>query len=220
MNNGSKSGDLSKKLRIKCEVSMRHVHLSEGDSVALFGKKNLTPARELSQPNQFLCVERVDIITEKGLFKNVAIIGPMRPKTQIEISKTDSFALGLKETPLRESGKTECTAGVLIVNSMRRDEVLLGDGSLSVLARDGFATPHEGVIIAKRHVHLDEKTALEYDLADGEHVAIVFDGERGGVLDNAVVRVSDKFAPAVHIDSDEGNAMGFSSGDVVVRKYT
>ena len=183
-------------MKIICEVSARHVHLNATDVEFLFGTGNrLTSFRELSQPGQFLCNERVDIVTEKGCFRNVAIIGPERMASQVEISRTDCFVLGLKNIPIRESGRIDGTPGI----------VLRTGGKELRLDR--------GVIVAKRHIHVDPKTAKQYDLKNSEERVVRFEGERAGTL-NVVVRVADNYLPAVHIDTDEANAMGFSSGEV------
>jgi len=177
-----------------CEVSVRHVHLSEGHVRELFGRTELTKARDLSQPGQFLAIERVDLVTEKSIIRNVGIIGPSRGHTQVELSKTDCFALGLKNVPVRMSGDLG-DAGDIILRT--------GDKEVKVKG---------GVIVAWRHVHLDPKTATEFGLIDGQVVSLEFDTERGGILNNAVVRVHPNYAPAAHIDTDEANALGFNQG--------
>ena len=182
-------------MKILCETSVRHVHLSAEHVAALFGEGHmLTPKRELSQPGQFLAEERVDLVTPKATLSNIAIIGPARPRTQVEISKTDTLALGLKDVPVRESGKLDNSCGIKVRSG--KNEVGLDSG----------------VIIARRHVHLDPKTAGEFGLWDGQVVGVRFEGERGGVLENTVVRVGENFVPAIHIDSDEANAMDFKEG--------
>ncbi|MCL2587228.1 MAG: phosphate propanoyltransferase [Firmicutes bacterium] len=184
-------------MKIMCEVSVRHVHLSSQHLQKLFGIDELTPVRDLSQPGQYLAAERVDLVGPKSTLKNVAIIGPTRGETQVEVSITDGFALGLKNIPVRQSGELDETPGI------------------TIRALGGEAELPRGVIIARRHIHLDTKTAGENGFTDGQIVGLEFDTERGGRLDGAIVRVSDKFAPAVHIDSDEANAMRYISGTSV-----
>jgi len=163
---------------------MRHVHLCKADVEKLFGKGTvLTSARPLSQPGQFLCNERVTIIGVKNRFESVGIIGPERKASQIEISRTDCFFLGVKDVPIRQSGDTV--------------------GAPTIELAGGVVAP---VIVAKRHVHLDPKTAKENNLHDGQIVGIKFEGDRAATLGQTIVRVHADFAPAVHIDSDEANA--------------
>ena len=187
-------------MQIICEISNRHVHLSQEHIEALFGTGyKLTPLRDLSQPGQYLCAERVTLVGPKSTMHNVAIIGPARRQTQVEISRTDTFALGIRDVPVRQSGELHNTPGITIQS---------GDNQIVVTS---------GVVVACRHVHLDPKTATNHKLSYGQIISIKFVGERGGMLANTIVRIDPKFAPAVHIDSDEANAMGFTSGAVVIQ---
>jgi putative phosphotransacetylase len=174
-------------MEILCEVSMRHVHLSKKDLGLLFGKSaELEIERPLSQPGQFLSKQRVTLIGPKNAIENVAVLGPTRKETQAEISHTDMFALGLKDVPLRQSGDIDGTPTVSIV---------VGENKI------------EGhVIIAKRHVHLDPATAKREDIRDGEMLRVSVNGERSVIFNNVLARVNECYMPAVHLDSDEGNA--------------
>ena len=172
--------------KILCETSLRHAHLSAQDIQTLFGKRELTPVRALSQPGQFLAYERVNLVGPKSTISNVAIIGPARTQSQVEISQTDAFALGIKTMP----------------------------STITIQANDQQIATQ--AIIAQRHVHLDPKTAEKHNLRDGQIVTLKFDGPRGGTLDNTIVRVHENFQPAVHIDSDEANAMGFTTGSAAI----
>ncbi|MCL2846449.1 MAG: phosphate propanoyltransferase [Firmicutes bacterium] len=184
-------------MKLECEVSVRHVHLSAADVDVLFGVGyELTPTKDLSQPGQYLCAERVELVTEKATIKNVGIIGPTRKITQVEVSRTDCFTLGLKNVPLRQSGEL--------------------DNAPTILVRTERGSIHAAVIIAQRHVHMDTQTATKSGYTDGQIVAVKFDGERGGTLYNTVLRVHADFAPRVHIDSDDANAMGFTTGMVEI----
>jgi len=170
---------------------------------ALFGVGyELTPSKYLSQPGQFLCAERVDLATDKATIERVAIIGPVRAESQVELSRTDCFTLGLKNIPVLQSGQRRGTS--------------IGDTMFVIRNGDSEVRLTECIIVAQRHIHLDTKAATKYKLRDGQIVSIKLDGERGGIFDNTVVRVSDDYAPAVHIDSDEANAMGFVSGNVEI----
>lgn len=177
-------------MKVLCEISVRHVHLSEGDFRALFGKAEFTNLKNLSQPGQFLSDKKVDLVGPKRVIEAVSVLGPVRAQSQVEISKTDCFTLGLKNVPVRQSGD------------------LKGSPGLVMRAGDKEITLSEGVIIAKRHVHLDSKTAADHKFVDGQIVGIKIGGERGGILHDTVVRVHKNFAPAIHLDSDEGNALG------------
>ena len=176
-------------MEIICETSMRHVHLSGDDVETLFGKGHkLQHERSLSQPGQFLCKERVTLKTDAWEFKNVAIIGPERPFSQVEISRTDAFMLKIKNVPVRQSGD------------------LTDAPTLTVIVDD--KSVECATIVAQRHVHLDPKTAKENNIDDGQIVGIQITGERSAILESVVARVSPSFAPAVHIDGDEANAVG------------
>ena len=187
-------------MKILCEISTRHVHLCKAHVEALFGEE-LEHVRDLSQPGQFLAKQRVSLVGPKNTLENVAVLGPARPETQVELCRTDTFALGLKNIPLRESGD------------------LLDTPGMKLRAGEREVTIDRGVIVCNRHIHLDPKTAEDFGIVDKQIVKIKFDGPRGGVLDNTVVRVSKDFAPAIHIDADEGNAIGFVCGtDVEIIK--
>ncbi len=182
--------------KILVETSARHVHLTEADMETLLGKGNvLTVKKMLSQPGQFASNERISLVGPKGTINNVLILGPTRPATQVEISLTDARALGIA-VPVRESGDVSGSAGVKLVGPAGEVEIA------------------EGAIAAKRHIHLDPATANELGVSDKQIVsAKVVTGERSLTFDEVVVRVSEKFAPAVHIDTDEANAAG-CSGEV------
>lgn len=182
--------------KIIVETSARHVHLTEADMETLLGKGNtLTVKKMLSQPGQFASNERISLVGPKGTINNVLILGPTRPATQVELSLTDARALGIS-VPVRESGDIAGSAGVKLVGPAGEVEI------------------SEGAIAAKRHIHLDPATADELGVSDKQIVsAKVCTGARSLTFDEVVVRVSDKFAPAIHIDTDEANAAG-CSGEV------
>jgi putative phosphotransacetylase len=175
--------------KIIVEMSARHVHVTERDLETLFGKgASLTPKRELSQPGQYLCEERVDLIGPKKTIANVSILGPTRPETQVEVSLTDARTLGV-EAPIRMSGDVK------------------GSGAVTIKGPVGEVTLTEGVIAAKRHIHMTPEDAEKMNLKDGQTVSVKIGGERGLVFDETVLRVSKKFATAMHIDTDEANAV-------------
>jgi len=180
---------------IKLEVSARHVHLSQADVEVLFGKGHtLTPKKELSQPGQFACEERVTVVGPKKTFENVAVLGPARPASQVEFAKSDCFALGIMGL-IRESGDIEGTPGV---------ELKTENGSVML---------DKGLIIAKRHIHMTPEDAEEFGVQDKEIVNVkVESDERPLTFGEVVIRVSPKFSLAMHIDTDEGNAVNVGNG--------
>ncbi len=181
--------------KVLIETSARHVHLSAEHIEILFGKGHeLTHKKDLSQPGQFACEERVDVVGPKKEIKNVIILGPARPATQVEVSLTDARTLGV-EAPVRESGD------------------IAGSGACKLVGPCGEVEIKEGVIAAKRHIHCTTANAKEYGVEDKEIVSVKFDTNgRKTIFGDVVVRVSDKFAPAMHIDTDEANAAGWTMG--------
>lgn len=193
---------LKKEVFIGVEASGRHVHLSQKDADALFGENYVfQKLKPLSQPGQFAAKERVDIVTEKGVIKNVAILGPVRSESQVEISMTDARTLGLNP-PVKLSGDTEGSPGIILRNGMREISI------------------SRGVIIAKRHIHLTPSTAKKLNLSDKENVKLKVFSSRPLIFDDTTVRVSDSFSDYVHIDYDEANACGFKNGDfaLIIKK--
>lgn len=186
---------------IPVELSARHVHLSEADALALFGAP-LTPARELSQPGQFLCRERVRLIGPKGVMDNIAVLGPARGSSQVEISRTDARILGV-DTPVRQSGDIDGTPGIILAS------------------QTGIVGLERGVIVAARHIHMTPDDARRLGVRDNERVCVRVGGERPLVLEDVVVRVHENFRLSMHIDFDEGNSAGWSSavtGTIIGRK--
>lgn len=187
---GSKSNDNL----IPIEASAKHVHLSQKDVEALFGAGHqLTFDRELSQPGQFLAKERVMLIGPKGVIERVAVLGPARDQTQVEISITDSRVLGL-EAKLRESGQLEGTKGIVIS------------------ANGNVVKALNGLIAAKRHIHMTSKDAEKLNVKDKQIVSVKVYSDRPVILEDVVVRVNDNYALAMHIDFDEANACALTKG--------
>lgn len=173
------------------ETSARHVHVTQADLETLFGKgAKLNHKKDLSQPGQFASEERVEIAGPKGSIKGVMILGPERPATQAELSATDARSIGVK-APVRESGDIGGTPGCRLIGPC-------GEVELS-----------EGAIIAKRHIHLTPADAAELGVSDKETVYVKIDTDgRKAILGDVVCRVSENFARAMHIDTDEANAVG------------
>lgn len=187
--------------KVIVETSARHIHLTQEDFETLFGAgAKLTKKKDLSQPGQYACAEKVRVIGPKGEF-NMTILGPVRKATQVELSLSDARKIGISAS-VRESGNIEETTGCKLVGPV---------GELEI---------KEGVIAAKRHIHLDTNTAEEFGLKDKQIVSLkVGDNGRNLIFGDVVVRVSDKFAPAAHIDTDESNAAGLSGtvdGEIIV----
>lgn len=181
---------------IKVEVSARHVHLTEEAVEILFGKGHkLTPKKDLSQPGQFLAEERVTVVGPKKTFENVAVLGPERKVSQVEFAKSDCFALGIMGA-IRESGDIEGTPGV------------------ELKSENGSVILDKGLIIAKRHIHMTPADAEKFGVEDKEVVNVKVESQdRSLIFGDVVVRVSDKFDLAMHIDTDEGNAVNVGNGD-------
>ncbi len=174
--------------KILVETSARHVHLSAEDLEKLFGTgAALTHKKDLSQPGQFACEERVKLVGPKKEISNVIILGPVRPATQVELSYTDARTLGV-DAPLRESGDLAETPGLKLVGPA---------GEVELCA---------GVIIAKRHIHMTPDDAEKYGVENGQIVSVKIDSGRSALLGDVVIRVSPKFSLAMHIDTDEANA--------------
>jgi len=186
---------------VPVEVSARHVHLCQRDVELLFGPRyRLTKKRDLSQPGEFLAEERVTLRTEKGELRNVAILGPVRTATQVELAYSDARKLGLKP-PLRLSGDLRDAADCCIVA-----------GENSVCAKGS-------VIVAQNHIHLTPADAEEMGVADRDTVHVTVQGVRKVTFRDVVVRVSDRFARYMHVDVDEANAAmldGIVEGHVCV----
>ncbi len=186
--------------KILVETSARHVHLSEDDLAVLFGAgATLTHKKDLSQPGQFACEERVKLVGPKKEIANVIILGPVRPSTQVELSYTDARTLGV-DAPLKESGDLEGTPGIKIVGPAGEVDI------------------ENGVIIAKRHIHMTPEDAATYGVENGQIVSVKVESQRTATLGDVVIRVSPKFKLAMHIDTDESNAVcGFGKcfGEII-----
>ncbi len=187
--------------KVLVETSARHVHLTEEHIATLFGAGHtLTHKKDLSQPGQFACEERVTVVGPKGTIAKVIVLGPARPASQVEVSLTDARTLGV-EAPVRESGD------------------VAGSGACKLVGPAGEVELAEGVIAAKRHIHLTPADAEAFGVADKEIVGVkIISADRSLTFGDVVVRVSPKFAAAMHIDTDEANALhacGMVYGEIV-----
>jgi len=179
-------------------VSNRHLHICAADLEKLFGKDyKLAKDRDLMQPGEFASKDSITIKGPKSEIKKVRVLGPVRKATQVEISKTDSFMLGLN-VPLKISGDTKNTSPI------------------SIIGPNGLIEIKEGCIVAKRHVHMTPADAEFFQLKDGETIRVKCEGERGLIFDNVVARVRQDMTLEFHVDTDEANAAGIKNGDKVI----
>ena len=177
------------------ETSARHVHLDREAMDVLFGKDaELTHKKDLSQPGQYASEERVTVVGPKREIASVTVIGPLRSRTQVELSATDARNLGIA-APLRESGDVEGSAGCKLIGP------------------EGELTIREGVIVAKRHLHMTPEDAAALGVEDGEMVWVLCrSAERPTILGDMKCRVSEQYRLAMHVDTDEANAIGMAAG--------
>ena len=188
-------------MNVIVEISARHLHLSQEHLDILFGAGHqLTNKKDLSQPGQFACEEKVEVIGAKGSLK-MSVLGPVRPETQVEISLTDARSIGVK-APVRESG------------------VVAGSGSCKLVGPCGEVDLTEGVMAAKRHIHMTVEDAEKAGIVDKQIVKLAVKSEgRSLIFDDVVTRVSPKYATAAHLDTDEANAAGISGtveGEIIL----
>ncbi len=189
------AAEIVRLLTLEMEASGRHIHLSRAHVDALFGTGyRLTPVKDLSQPGQFACRERVTLVGPKGELKNVVVLGPERGESQVEVSLTDAVALGVTP-PVRQSGDVRGTPGLTVRCGERE-----------------IALDH-GLIAAQRHIHMTPEDAGRWGVSDSQTVRLKTFTARPLVFDEVVVRVSPKFTTMVHLDYDEANACGFRKGD-------
>lgn len=179
---------------VPVNMSNRHAHISKEHLEILFGEGHeLTKMKDLSQPGQYACDEKIDVVGPKSTLKGVRILGPVRPETQIEISVFDARTLGV-DAVVRASGSINETPGCTIVGPK------------------GQVTLEKGLIVAARHIHMHTDDAPKYGVKDRDIVAVRVGGERSVVFENVMVRVHPDFALDMHIDIEEGNAAGIQNG--------
>ncbi len=175
-------------------VSNRHLHLSQDDLETLFGPGyELTVFKELAQPGQYAAAEQIALVGPKGTIEGVRVLGPVRSKTQIEVSMTDAYKLGVKP-PVRESGD------------------LANSAPITIEGPSGSVELKDGVILAWRHIHMHTSDAEARGLKDKDVVSVRVGGPRGIVFENVIVRVRDDYALEMHVDTDEANAALLKNG--------
>ena len=187
-------GAVAGRLFVPVEASGRHVHLTAEQARTLFGH-GLTPRRPLSQPGQFLAEERVTVAGPKGVFQNVAVLGPERREAQVEISLTDGKTLGIRP-PVRLSGDVDGSPGCVLEGTA------------------GRVTLDRGVIAARRHIHLTPEDGKQLGVADRQVVRLQVFTDRPVIFGDTVVRIDPSYRRAAHLDYDEANACGFDNGDL------
>lgn len=181
-------------MKINIGVSNKHVHLCMDDYTKLFGDDSLNLVKKLSQPGEFASDKKVTLKTEKGSIENVRVVGPIRKYTQVEVSMTDAFKLGLKP-PVRDSGDIKGSEGITIIGPK------------------GEITLKEGCIIASRHIHITPDERKQYGLVGVSEVSVRIDGEKGGILNHVHIKESENYAYELHLDTDDANAHLIKQGD-------
>lgn len=177
-------------------LSNRHAHLSQADIDVLFGKGyQLTNMKDLKQPGQYACEEKITVVGPKGSL-TMRVLGPARNQSQIEISLTEGFVLGVNP-PVRQSGD------------------LVGSPGAKLVGPEGEVEISEGIIVASRHIHMHTSDGEKFNIKDKDVVSVEFGGDRGIVFKNVLARVNEAFALEFHVDIDEGNAAGLKNGDEV-----
>lgn len=180
--------------KVPAGITSKHVHLSQKDWKVLFGKDSeMTVFKTISQPGQFACNEKVDIVGPKGTLQSVRVLGPIRPSTQIELAITDCIMSGISAV-LRNSGDTA------------------GSSPCKIVGPAGELELSEGCIVMRRHLHLSAAQAAEAGVKDGDMISIKFGGDRGLIFDNVLVRAGDKNDLDMHLDTDEANSAKLSNG--------
>jgi len=189
--------DCGENNKIPVGISNHHVHLSGRDLGILFGPGAvLTKFKDLSQPGQFASKEKVTLVGPKGVIEHVRILGPTRKETQVEISVSDCFKLGVR-APIRDSGE------------------LAGSAGLTLVGPAGSVTIPQGCIIAARHIHMHPSDAQHFGVKDGDRVNVKCFGPRGVVFSEVLVRVNENYRLEMHVDMDEANAASLRNGDYV-----
>lgn len=184
-----------KKSYVPVSISARHLHLQQQHVDQLFGTGYvLTKFKDISQPGQYACHEKVTLQGPKGVIENVRVLGPLRKQTQVEIASSEARKLGIRP-PVRNSGN------------------LQGSAPITLIGPKGTVTMNEGCIIADRHIHMTTKDSVEYGVRDQQKVSVVVEGEKGGVMGQVTIRVNDRYGLDMHIDTDDANAFGLQGNE-------
>ena len=183
-------------MKISVGISNRHVHLSKEVFDILFEDSEFYSIKDLSQEGEFMSNLKVDLIGEKGTIEGVRVVGPIRENTQVEISKTDAYKLGVNP-PIRMSNHFDGALDIMLSSSNKRVNV------------------KNCLILANRHIHCKTSELDKYNLKDGQIVRVKVNNERGGILENVIVKAKPTFNFELHLDTDEANAFNLKNGDIV-----
>jgi putative phosphotransacetylase len=175
-------------------VSNRHVHLSADDLATLFGLDAMAVFRDVRQPGEFAAEQFVAVHGPRTSFPRVRAMGPCRPQSQVELSRTDCITLGI-DAPVTQSGH------------------LANAGPIDIEGPKGSVHLEHGALVAARHIHMGPGHAAAFGVADQDLVKVRFGGQRGGLLDNFIIRIKPEWVPEIHLDTDEANALGLRDGD-------
>jgi putative phosphotransacetylase len=190
-----RNSHLLKKDLVPVSISARHLHLQQEHVDVLFGKGyQLTRFKEISQPGQYACNEKVTLQGPKGSIENVRILGPLRKQTQIEIARTDSRKLGITP-PVRNSGN------------------ITGSAPITLIGPNGIVHLEEGCIIADRHIHMTPEDAKDFGVQDKQKVSVLVEGDKGGLMGQVTIRVNERYALDMHIDTDDANAFDLKGNE-------
>lgn len=185
------------KTHVPVSISARHVHLQKEHLEVLFGKGyQLSKYKEISQPGQFACFEKVTLKGAKGTIENVRILAPLRKKTQVEVARSDARKLGISP-PVRNSGNLE------------------GSAPITIMGPKGSVSIEEGCIIADRHIHMAPLEAKAFGVKDQQRVSVQIEGAKGGIMEHVTIRVKDNYALDMHIDVDDANAFGLKGNELL-----
>jgi putative phosphotransacetylase len=197
-----RNSHLLKKDLVPVSISARHLHLQQEHVDVLFGKGyQLTRFKEISQPGQYACNEKVTLQGPKGSIENVRILGPLRKQTQIEIARTDSRKLGITP-PVRNSGNIN------------------GSAPITLIGPNGIVHLEEGCIIADRHIHMTPEDAKDFGVQDKQKVSVLVEGDKGGLMGQVTIRVNERYALDMHIDTDDANAFDLKGNEQLKIIYT
>ena len=189
--------EVERKTHVPVNISARHLHLQQEHVELLFGKGyQLTFYKEISQPGQYACKEKVTLKGPKGVIENVRVLGPLRQQTQVEIARTDARKLGIAP-PVRNSGN------------------LAGSASITLIGTHGSVSLAEGCIIADRHIHMTTKDAKAFGVTDKQKVSILVNGDKGGIMGQVTIRVNERYALDMHIDTDDANAFNLQGNEML-----
>lgn len=183
-------------MKVILGVSNRHVHLNKNDYYTLFGDEPMNKVKDLRQPGQFASDKKVTIKNGDRQIENVRVLGPIRNYTQVEISRTDAYTLKLNP-PIRTSGDLD------------------GSSPITIIGPKGEINLDKGCILANRHIHISPEEVKKYNLEGVKKVKVKIDGEKGGILNNVYLKIIEPSLLEMHIDTDEGNAFGVKTGDVL-----